>query len=79
MNDVKNTNEILVFIFERFYMFLGRLKEYTKIQLTPESITLLGKIMADLILVLAHSTKVITGSKISDLIQLLCNYWLTVH
>jgi len=53
-------------LFERIHFFLQRLKSYTNMPLTNESRELLGKIMAQLLSILALSTKAMTDSKISE-------------
>src|SRR5258707_9419654 len=59
-------------LFERIHFFLQRLKGYTGVPLTHESRELLGKIMAQLLSILALSTKAMTDRKISELIPSLC-------
>ncbi len=61
-----------IHLFERINFFLQRLKSYTGMPLTNDSRELLGKIMAQLLSILALSTKVITDSRISELIRSLC-------
>jgi hypothetical protein len=46
--------------------------------LTNELTELLGKIMAQLLSILALSTKAMTDGKISELIEPLCFPWLTM-
>ena len=65
-------------IFERIHFFFQRLKSYTRIPLTDQLTELLGKIMAQLLSILALSTKAMTDRKISELIEPLCFPWLTV-
>jgi hypothetical protein len=62
------SHDTLIHLFERIDFFLQRLKSYTGMPLTNDSRELLGKIMAQLLSVLALSTKVITDSRISELI-----------
>ena len=58
--------ELLVYLFERIDFFLKRLKSYTAVrQLTPEMMELLAKIMAQVLSVLALSTKVMKQKRIS--------------
>jgi hypothetical protein len=61
---------ILSSTFERIHFFLQRLKGYTEMPLTHESRELVGKIMAQLLSILALSTKVMTDNRISELIRL---------
>jgi hypothetical protein len=57
--------ERLLNLFERIQFFLQRLNRYTAVPLTPEIILLLGKIMAQILIVLAFSTKQIKERRIS--------------
>ena len=66
------SHDTLIQLFERINCFLQRLKSYTGIPLTNESRELLGKIMAQLLLILALSTKAMTERRISELIQSRC-------
>jgi hypothetical protein len=69
VKDVAASHDILMHLFERIHFFLQRLKSYTGIPLTNESTELLGKIMAQLLSVLALSTKAMTDRRISKLVQ----------
>ncbi|KAH9976879.1 hypothetical protein BGW80DRAFT_1443800 [Lactifluus volemus] len=55
--DVVASHETLVKLFEHVQFFLQRLVIYTEIPLTPEMVELLGKIMSQLLSILALSTK----------------------
>ena len=66
------SHDTLMYLFERINFFLQRLKGYTRMTLTNESTDLLGKIMAQLLLILALSTKAMRDGKISELIRSLC-------
>jgi hypothetical protein len=68
VRDVVASHDILMHLFERIHFFLQRLKSYTVMLLTDESTELLGKIMAQLLLILALSTKAMTERRISKLI-----------
>jgi len=57
--------EALLDLFERIQIFLQRLNRYTAVPLTQEFILLLGKIMAQILVVLAFSTKEIKERRIS--------------
>ena len=57
MKDVVASYEALIKLFERVQFFLQRLNRYTTIPLTPDMTLLLGKIMAQVLSVLALSTK----------------------
>ena len=57
--------ETLLNLFERIQFFLQRLNRYTAVPLTPEITLLLGKIMAQILIVLAFSMKQIKERRIS--------------
>ena len=78
MKDVAESHDTLIRLFERIHFFVQRLRSYTGMQLTNESTELLGKIMAQLLRVLALSTKAMTDKRISELIRSLYFSWLTV-
>ena len=65
---------MLLHIFEQIHSYLQRLNTYTGIPLTNEFIDLLGKIMAQLLSILALSTKLMKEGRISELIDLLCTF-----
>jgi hypothetical protein len=67
--DVVSSHDKILHIFERIYFFLQRLNIYTGIPLTNELTALLGKIMAQLLRIIALSTKAMTESRISELIH----------
>lgn len=68
MRDAATSHKVLLHLFERIHFFLQRLKSYTRIPLTEAFAELLGKIMAQLLLILAISTKATAGSALSALI-----------
>jgi len=70
VKDVVASYEALAHLFERLHFFLQRLNRYTAIPLTPEMTSLLGKIMAQVLSVLALSTKEIKERRISGSIPL---------
>jgi hypothetical protein len=72
VKDVAASHDTLIHLFERINFFLQRLKSYTGIPLTNESTELLGKIMAQLLSILALSTKAMTNGRISEMIRSLC-------
>ena len=78
VKDVAASHDTLIHLFERINFFLQRLKSYTGIPLTNESTELLGKIMAQLLSILALSTKAMTDRRISEFIRSLLFFWLTV-
>src|SRR5579863_368112 len=53
-------------LFERIHLFLQRLDRYTGIPLTDDLTELLGKIMAQLLSLLALLTKAMTDGRISE-------------
>jgi hypothetical protein len=63
----------LIHLFERIHLFLQRLNSYTGLSLTREFTDLLGKIMAQILSILAFSTKLITERRTSGLIRDLCS------
>ena len=67
------SHDTLIHLFERIHFFLQRLKSYTGMPLTNESRELLGMIMAQLLSILALSTKAIKDRRISEWIGSLCN------
>jgi len=66
VKDVVTSRDTLMHLFERIHFFLQRLKGYTQILLTDEFIELLGKVMAQLLSILALSTKAMTDRRISE-------------
>ena len=69
VKDVVASHDILINLFERIHFFLQRLKSYTGIPLTNGLTELLGKIMAQILCILALSTKAMTERRISELID----------
>ena len=67
------SHDALIHLFERIHFFLQRLKSYTRMPLTNESRELLGKIMAQLLSILALSTKAMADRRISESIGSLCD------
>ena len=65
MRDVIASYEALVNLFERVQFFLQRLHHYTAVPLTPEMTELLAKIMAQILSILALSTKTMKERRIS--------------
>jgi hypothetical protein len=61
--------EQLILLFERLHLFLERLNCYIHIPLTTAMVVLLGKIMAQVLSVLALSTKAMEERRISELIH----------
>jgi hypothetical protein len=69
VKDVIASYEALVNLFERIQFFLQRLHHYTSVPLTPEMTKLLAKIMAQILSILALSTKTMKEKRISWSIQ----------
>ena len=69
MRDVAESHDALVHLFERIHFFVQRLKTYTGIPLTNELTELLGKVMAQLLSILALSTKAMSDRRISEQIR----------
>jgi hypothetical protein len=57
-------------VFERIHFFLQRLNIYNGIPLTNELVELLGKIMGQLLCILALSTKAMAERRVSELTHL---------
>ena len=74
VKDVIASYEALVNLFERIRFFLQRLNHYTTVPLTPEMTLLLGKIMAQVLSVLALSTKEMKERRISASICLVFSF-----
>ena len=68
VKDVIANYEVLVNLFERIQFFLQRLNRYAWVLLTPEMTLLFGKIMAQVLSVLALSTKEMKERRISETI-----------
>jgi hypothetical protein len=67
VRDVAASHDTIMNLFERIHLFLQRLNHYTAMPLTDDLTELLGKIMAQLLLILALSTKAMTDKRISEL------------
>ena len=69
MKDVIASYEALVKLFERILFFLQRLQHYTSVSLTLEMMELLAKVMAQILSILALSTKTMKERRISQSVQ----------
>jgi hypothetical protein len=70
VRDVMASHEMLSNLFERIYFSLQRLKRYIGIKQLPQELKeLLAKIMAQVLTVLAFSTKAIKERAISESIR----------
>jgi hypothetical protein len=65
VRDVAASRIALIQLFERLHFFLKRLGSYAGVPLTSELTELLGKIMAQLLSVLALSTKAMKDGRMS--------------
>jgi hypothetical protein len=78
VRDVIASYEVLVKLFERIQLFLQRLNHYTAVTLTPDMTELFAKIMAQILSILALSTKTMKERQISGSIlstySFLANY-----
>jgi hypothetical protein len=74
MTDVIASYEALVILFERIQFFLQRLQHYTSVTLTPEMTELLARIMAQILSILALSTRTMKERRISWSIQPICSF-----
>jgi len=66
VRDVVANYKILIHLFERIHFFFQRLDNYTGIPLTKDFTKLLGKIMAQILSILALSTKAMTERRTSE-------------
>jgi len=66
VRDVVASHEMLLRLFERIHLFLQRLNRYTGMPLTDDLTCLLGKIMAQLLTILALAFKAMTNGRISE-------------
>jgi len=71
VRDVNASYDVLANLFERIQSFLQRLNLYTRIALTTEMTGLLGKIMAQILSILALSTKTMKEWRISEFTNLI--------
>jgi hypothetical protein len=69
VRDVIASYEVLVKLFERIQLFLQRLNHYTAVTLTPNMTELLAKIMAQILSILALSTKTMKERQINESIR----------
>jgi hypothetical protein len=67
VKDVAATHEALIHLFERIHLFLQRLNRYIGMPLTGDMTELLGKIMSQVLSILALSIKEMMDRRISEL------------
>ena len=65
MKDVARSYDTLTHLLERIHFFLQRLNRYTGVPLTDDIVELLGRIMAQVLSILALSTKAMMNGRIS--------------
>ena len=78
VKDVIASYKTLVNLFERTENYLKRLRIYSGIPLTTEVIEILGKTMAQVLSVLALSTKEMKQRRISEPISSVYSTWLII-
>ena len=66
VRDVVASHDKILHLFERIHFFLQRLNIHSGIPLTIELTELLGKIMGQLLCILALSTKAMTERRMSE-------------
>jgi len=71
VRDVAADHETLIHLFERIHFFLQRLNGYTGIPIRNEFTELLGKVMAQILSILAISTKLMAQRRMSGLLHIL--------
>jgi hypothetical protein len=77
---VVSSYKALLNVFERIHFFLQRLNSYTRIPLTNDFTELLGKIMAQILFILALSTKAMTEGRIKQISESVCSsYFYANH
>jgi hypothetical protein len=64
--DVRASRDTLVDMLERIETYFQRLQTYTEVSLTTEMIDLLGKIMVEVLSILAMATKRLKQGRISE-------------
>jgi hypothetical protein len=72
------SHDTLVNLFERVQFFLQRLNIYNGIPLTTDMMELIGKVMAQILLILALSTKEMNQNRFSQSLQSTYLYRLTI-
>jgi len=69
VKDAVASHDTLINLFERIHFFIQRLNSYTEIPHTSGLTELLGMIVAQILSVLALSTKAMTERRISELVD----------
>ena len=68
VKDVLASQDTLINIFERIENFFRRLENYAGVPPTPEMIDIIGKIMVEILSILAIATKEIKQGRTSELL-----------
>ena len=79
MKDVAASHEALIHLFERIHLFLQRLNRYIGMSLTGDMSELLGKIMSQVLSILALSNKKMMDGRMSELDCPLCPSFMSNH
>jgi len=67
VKDVRASQDTLIDIFERIENFFRRLENYAAVPPTPEMVDIIGKIMVEVLSILAIATKEIRQGRTSEL------------
>jgi hypothetical protein len=67
VKDVRASQDNLIDIFERIENFFPRLENYAEVPPTPEMVDIIGKIMVEILSILAIATKEIKQGRTSEL------------
>jgi hypothetical protein len=67
VKDVAASHEALIHLFDHIHLFLQRLNRYTGMPLTGDMTELLGKVMSQVLSILALSTKKMMDGRMSEL------------
>jgi hypothetical protein len=76
VKDVQASHGTLIDIFERIENFFRRLENYAEVPPTPEMMDMIGKIMVEVLSILAMATKEIKQGRTSELF---INKYVTVN
>jgi len=68
VKDVRASQDTLINIFERIENFFRRLENYAGVPPTPEMMDIIGKIMVEILSILAITTKEIKQGRTSELL-----------
>ena len=68
VKDVQASQDTLINIFERIENFFRRLENYAGVPPTPEMMDIIGKIMVEILSILAIATKEIKQGRTSELL-----------